>query len=45
MTEHAMQGSGRGVVAGSYDQFAAMEVCEGDLDGALGKAGRIGKHS
>jgi len=40
-----MQGSGRGVVAGSDDQFAATEVCEGNLDGALGKAGRVGKHS
>ena len=40
-----MAGSGCGVVASSDDQFAATEVCESDLDGALGKAGRIGKHS
>jgi len=40
-----MTESGRGVVAGGDDQFAATEVCESDLDGALGKAGRVGKHS
>ena len=45
VSKHAMAGSGCGVVAGSDDQFAATEVCESDLDGALGKAGRVGKHS
>jgi hypothetical protein len=45
VSKDAMAGSGRGVVAGNDDQFAATEVCEGDLDGALGKAGRVGKHS
>ncbi len=45
MSKHAIAGSGRGVVAGNDDQFAATEVCEGDLDGALGKAGRVGKHA
>jgi len=40
-----MTGSGRGVAPVSDDQFAATEVCEGNLDGAFGKAGRVGKHS
>ena len=45
VSKHAMAGSGCSVVAGGDDQFAAMEVCESDLDSALGKAGRVGKHS
>ena len=45
VSKHAMPGDGSGVVAGGDDQFAATEVCESDLDGALGKAGRVGKHS
>ena len=40
-----MTRSGGGVVAGSDDQFAAAQVCEGGLDGAFGKAGRVGKRS
>jgi uncharacterized glyoxalase superfamily protein PhnB len=40
-----MAGSGCGVVAGNDDQFTATEVCERSLDGALGKARRVGKHS
>ncbi len=40
-----MAGSGRGVVAGGDDQFAVAQGCERTLDGALGKAGRVGKHA
>ena len=40
-----MAGSCRGVVPGGDDQFAAAEVYEGDLDGAFGKAGRVGQRS
>ncbi len=40
-----MTRSGGGVVAGSDDQFAAAQFCEGCLDGAFGKAGRVGKRS
>jgi uncharacterized protein YwbE len=45
MAEDAMTGGGRGVVALSDDQFAAAKCCERDLDGALGKTGRVGKRS
>ena len=40
-----MTRSGGGVVAGSDDQFAAAQVCEGGLDRAFGKASRVGKRS
>src|SRR4026207_292895 len=45
VTEHAMTRSVGGVVAGSDDQFAAAQGCEGGLDGAFEKAGRAGKRS
>ena len=40
-----MAGSGCGVIAGGDDQFAAPQVCDGDLDCTFGKACRVGKRS
>ncbi len=40
-----MPRDGRGVVALVDDQFAATQLCEGELDGALGKTGRVGERS
>ena len=33
------------MVAGGDDQFATAQGCKSDLDGALGKASRVGKRS
>jgi hypothetical protein len=45
VAKHAVLRRGRGVVACGDDQFAAAQVCEGGLDSAFGKAGRVGKRS
>jgi len=40
-----MAGRGGGVLTSGDDQFAAVQICQADLDGAFGKAGRVGKRS
>jgi len=40
-----MAGDSGGVIADGDDQFAAPQLCDGDLDRALGKACRVGKRS
>ena len=45
MAKDAMRRHGGGVVAGADNQFAAAQILERSLHGALGKAGRFCEHA
>ena len=45
MAKDAMRRDGGGVVAGADNQFAAAQILERSLHGALGKAGRFCEHA